>query len=446
TNVISLPLAHRMANARVTLVEGSGFSDGEWAETAKQVLVTNTIHTSTIDLSTGTVTATGDVSSTSIIPTKRGDEWRAIVVPQTIPGGTNLFSITIGGIPYKFSKNEAFEYVAGKMNNFSIRVDKKEQTGQYTLTLMSESITAWENDLVSHDATSKEYIIINVDEPGTLDQCIAAAGKNIAEVRNIKVTGKINSRDFGVMRYLMKSLNALNLKEAQIFAIETGCLPENDQYWYDTGADNEIPSNALYGKETLVSLVLPDKLKSIGEGAFRGCKNLSGSLIIPEGVEIIEKTAFFECTSLTGTLSLPTTLKRIGHYQGYLSYWDGAFKGCRFTCELILPDGLEEIGMGTFYGCRNLYGSLRLPEKLKFIGDGAFEGCKNLTGNLEIPQGVTTIPASCFNNCWLGGTLTLHDGITAIGESAFANNGFKGELNLPKNLEVISHTVFYNDD
>ena len=450
TNVIRLPLAHRMANARVTLVEGTGFGDGEWAETAKQVLVTNTIHTSTIDLSTGTVTATGDVSSTSIIPTKRGDEWRAIVVPQTISAGTNLFSITIGGIPYKFSKNEAFEYVAGKMNNFSIRVDKKEQTGQYTLTLMSESITAWENDLVSHDATSKEYVIINVDEPGTLDACIAAAGKDISEIRNMKITGKINTRDFAVMRYLMKRLSALNLKEVEITEYRTddgdGSLDGTQATGFFGSNAGEIPSNALYKKETLTSLVLPDKLKSIGEGAFYECKSLSGSLLIPEGVEIIEKTAFFECTSLTGTLSLPTTLKRIGHYQGYMSYWDGAFKGCRFTCELILPDGLEEIGMGTFYGCRNLYGSLRLPEKLKFIGDGAFEGCKNLTGNLEIPQGVTTIPASCFNNCWLGGTLTLHDGITAIGESAFANNGFKGELNLPKNLEVISHTVFYNDD
>lgn len=104
TNVIRLPLAHRMANARVTLVEGSGFAQGEWVGLEKQVLVTNTIQDAVINLADGTVTSSGDVSPNSIIPTKRGDEWRAIVVPQSVPAGTTMFSITLGGIPYKFSK------------------------------------------------------------------------------------------------------------------------------------------------------------------------------------------------------------------------------------------------------------------------------------------------------------------------------------------------------
>lgn len=446
TNVIRLPLAHRMASARVTLVEGDGFGDGEWAGLEKQILVTNTVQNAIIDLATGTVTPDGEVGANSIIPVKRDDEWRAIVVPQSVPAGTTMFSITLGGIPYKFSKQEEFVYVAGKMNNFGIRVDKKEMTGDYTLTLISESITPWENDLVSHDATSKEYVIVNVPQAGTLDHCIEAAGKNIAELRNLKLTGKINSRDFAVMRYLMKKLAALNLKEVEIVANPEGGYIDKPEQGYCENAEGMIPTDALNNKETLVTLVLPDKLKSISNGAFCRCRSLSGSLIIPEGVEVIENTAFYDCISLTGTLSLPTTLKRIGTIQGYSSHWDGAFAGCRFTCELILPDGLEEIGLGAFQNCRNLYGSLRLPEKLKAIGEGAFSGCLNLSGSLEIPQGVTAIPHNCFDGCWLGGTLTLHDGIITIDEGAFANNGFKGELNLPRNLEVISHNVFYNDD
>lgn len=449
SNVIRLPLTHRMANARVTLVEGSGFASGEWADTKKQILVTNTAHECVIDLATGKISPSGGVSPNSIIPSQRGDEWRAIVVPQTIPAGTTMFSITIDGIPYKFSKNEEFTYVSGKMNNFGIRVDKKASSGQYTLTLISESITPWENDLVSHDATAKEYVVIDVPEAGTLEQCIAAANKDLTKLRNLKITGKINSKDFAVMRYKMSMLGALNLKEVKIEKLELeeeGRLDNNESWSFKPNQEDEIPERALYKKETLISLVLPDKLKTIQAEAFAYCSNLSGSLIIPEGVEKIKKAAFFECTSLTGSLSLPSTLKNLGETEGYISYWDGTFKGCNFTCELILPDGLEEIGMGVFYGCKNLYGSLRLPEKLKRLGEGAFCGCKNLSGSLEIPQGVTTIPNICFDGCWLGGTLTLHNGITAIGEGAFANCGFKGELNLPKNLEVISHSVFYNDD
>lgn len=124
-SIIRLPLSHRMANARVTLVEGSGFADGEWAGLEKQILLTNTVQTAIIDLATGSVSPEGEVAAKAIIPSKRGDEWRAIVVPQTVAAGTTMFSVTLGGIPYKFVKNEAFEYVAGKMNNFGIRVDKK---------------------------------------------------------------------------------------------------------------------------------------------------------------------------------------------------------------------------------------------------------------------------------------------------------------------------------
>lgn len=264
TNVIRLPLAHRMANARVTLVEGAGFAAGEWADLEKQVLVLNTIQDAVIDLATGSVTPDGGVGKNAIIPSKRGDEWRAIVVPQTIPAGTTMFSITLGGIPYKFTKSENFEYISGKMNNFGIKVDKKTPSGDYTLTLISESITAWENDLVSHDATAKEYVIVNVPQAGTLEQCIADAGKDLTQVRNLKITGEINSADFAVMKYKMTLLGALNLKEVKIKATEEGCLPDNNGYGYYGNQDDEIPDAALNQKESLITLVLPDKLKGIG--------------------------------------------------------------------------------------------------------------------------------------------------------------------------------------
>lgn len=415
-NVIRLPMAHKMANARVTLIEGSGFADGEWNNLKKQVLVTNTIQDCSIDLATGIVTPTGDVAIKSIIPAQKNDEWRAIVVPQTIPASTQMFSITIDGIPYKFSKSEEFTYIAGKMNNFGIKVDKKESTGAYSLTLISESITAWENDLVSHDATAKEYIVIN-STPGQLKNAITAAQKDYTKLRNLKITGSINAQDFNFMKSEMQELAALNLKEVRV-------------------SNDEIPRDAMADKKTLISLVLPDRLKLIGMSAFGRCTNLAGSLIIPEGVEYIGNEAFDHCVNLTGSLSLPSTLKEID---------DRAFFYNRFTCELSLPDNLERIGSEAFAQCRGFYGALRLPEKLKKLEFQAFSGCDNLSSNLEIPQGVTIIPEGCFSGCWLGGTLTLHDGITAIEDRAFEGNGFKGELTLPKDLEVIGESVFYNN-
>lgn len=451
TSVIRLPMAHRMSNARVTLIKGSGFAEGEWANLEKIVLTANVARKASINLSTGEIKTAGAAENTMTIPSRTNDEWRTIVVPQTVAAGTTLFSITIGGVPYKFTKNEALTYVAGKMMNFGIKVDKQTGSGAYKLTLVSESITPWENDLVSHDATAKEYIVIN-STPGGLKNAITAANKDYTQVRNLKITGQINAKDFYFMRDSMLRLSALNLKEVRIKG--WGKNEENEE-----NMDDQIPNSAFYfiqtvgGSNSLNRIVLPDTLKSIGSNAFYGCKYLSGSLIIPEGVTEIKRGAFNGCIGLNGILSLPSTLKKLGNRgeddmgdEG-TDYYGGVFQNCRnLTGNLILPDNLELIRGYCFSGCSGLYGELRLPAKLKRMGNCAFSSCSGFTGSLSIPQGITALPSEAFHNCGFNGTLTLHNGITNIANDAFANCHFKGELHLPKSLKVISENAFCNND
>ena len=259
TSVIRLPMKHRMANARVTLVEGSGFAAGEWAGTEKTVLAPNLIRKASINLADGTVTANGSVEATATMPSRSGNEWRAIVVPQTVKAGETLFSITIGGVPYKFAKNEAFTYVSGKMMKFNIRVDKAEGNGKYRLTLVSESIAPWENDLQSHDATAMEYVIVN-STAGHLKDSIAASHKDIAMVKRMKVTGTINVYDFIIMRDSMPKLTALNLKDVRIKRVYNYTVG-GVGYWTDHAEDDVLPFNSFTGKRTLTSFVFPDVLK-----------------------------------------------------------------------------------------------------------------------------------------------------------------------------------------
>ena len=424
TSVIRLPMKHRMANARVTLVEGSGFAAGEWAGTAKTVLAPNLIRKASINLADGTVTANGSVEATATMPSRSGNEWRAIVVPQTVKAGETLFSITIGGVPYKFAKNEAFTYMPGKMSNFSIRVDKKAGSGQYQLTLISESITPWENDLVSHNATAKEYVVVNCPTAGGLKDAIAAAKLDYTKVTNLKITGEVNDVDFNFMRNSMKALEALNLKEVTIG--ETGI--------FGSGGKDEIPTGGMSGTK-LNYLVLPDRLKGIYSNAFRNCKYLVGSLVIPEGVEVIEDYAFYGCSSLDGTLTLPSTLKEIGGY---------AFYDCSsLTGNLNLPEKLETIGDDAFYNCKGLYGEIHLSTNIKTIGTRAFQDCSGIKGNLTIPQSLTTIGEGAFFGCGFNGYLNLHDGIKEIGDLTFYYCHFKGELVLPKDIKAIGEGAFY---
>ena len=421
---LRLLLRHRMSSACVKLLKGEGFTDSEWESIDKTVLATNLARKASINMTDGTVKVAGYVESSATIPSQVNDEWRAIVVPQTVPAGTTLFSITIGGAPYKFAKNEALTYVSGKMMKFNIRVDKTEGNGKYRLTLVSESIAPWENDLQSHDATATEYVVIN-STAGHLKASIAASHKDIAMVKRMKVTGTINLADFIMMRDSMPRLTALNLKDVRIKRLYS-FISGGVEHWTDYAQDDALPASCLKGKKTLTSFVFPDVLKRINPGAFDGA-GLTGSLNIPEGVVEIGELAFAN-NDFTGILTLPSTLKKI-------DCW--AFRECCFICSLNLPDGIEEIGDYCFYNCRNLYGKLILPSHLKKMGSRAFDGCAGLKGDLVIPKSLTVIPSYAFYNCKFEGRLQLHDGITDLGYEAFYYNRFIGELELPKSLVAL---------
>ena len=125
-------------------------------------------------------------------------------------------------------------------------------------------------------------------------------------------------------------------------------------------------------------------------------------LVIPEGVEEIGEGAFADLRTLC-RLSLPSTLKTIGR---------NAFSGCSALEEVTLPEGLETLGEGCFSGC----GSLR---------------------EIRIPAGVKEIPKQAFAECFRLESLTLPEGLQAIGEEAFSQD--------PEIVEFI-WTAYEKDD
>ena len=398
---IAVKFQHRMAGVLVTLSEGTGFDTGEFAQLEKSVLVTNTIRKAVIDLSTGEVFPTGEVPTTGTVPYKRDGNFRAVVVPQTVAASTPLFSITVDGVPYVFRKSEPFSYMSGKLHKFTIEVSKKSASG-LEFKLLGESITAWETDNISHDATAREYIIVDCPEPGTLKECITAAGKDYTKVKNLKVTGTIDQRDFEMMRDEMTALQSLNLREVEIAK-------------YGSSAANEIPYRAFDGKSTLIRFVFPENITRIGERAFWQT-NISGSLIIPNSVTEILSAAFWECGALSGTLTLPKSL---------IAIRSSAFRGCAFVGELHIPQTVKIIEKGAFEGCKGFTGNLILPDGLLELSSGsefnsgAFWGCSGFTGSLSIPSKIKEIEAGCFAYC----------------------TGFDGQLELPKDLIGINISV-----
>ena len=184
-------------------------------------------------------------------------------------------------------------------------------------------------------------------------------------------------------------------------------------------------------------LTLPDSVQTIGAGAFQGCEKLSGDLTIPDSVQTIGDSAFEFCTGLNGTLTLGKNLRTIGKK---------AFSGCAFTGSLTIPEGITEIAIGTFsslYQSSGMFtGKLTLPSTLKTIGASAFS-YTDFSGELLIPDGVTSIGANAFKECdGFGGLLPLPDSVKTVGEWAFyLCKGFTG-LKLSAGLTKIEKLSF----
>lgn len=139
-------------------------------------------------------------------------------------------------------------------------------------------------------------------------------------------------------------------------------------------------------KRTICKVKLPDSIRSIGEGAFQNCQELS-ELNIPDGVVEIGKNALCGCRKMTEFVIPETVTKMDG----------GTFAGCLALQAVKLPDALAEIGDYMFSNCPKLQ-EIKLPASVQSIGIWAFSRCTSLE-EIVIPDGVTEIKRQAFMEC-----------------------------------------------
>lgn len=475
-SAVKIGYSHRMSGIKLDLVAGSGWADdAEFAAAIDGALVLNTTRQAGVDLSTGDVWAVGEPTSEGTIMRSTAEGYRAIVVPQSMAASTALFAITVDGITYRYKAPESLTFASGKLTSFTVKINRKEFSGDVEFELVSCEIVDWVADLESHGGEARQYYVVHVEEAGTLGDLIEADKKNPAKIKNLKVSGNIDFRDFRFMRDEMDILQAVNLKESKIvgytwyysISIDGGNssfyeyfsgevpstieerkaavqarYPDATITWWSSGEtssclEDAIPSSAFYEKSSLVYFVFPEKVTSIGSSAFRDTM-LSGALVIPDDVVSIGDSAF-RGTFIT-SLQLPAGVKTLG---------GSAFYNCQvLSGTLALPAGLESIGSSCFYGCSSLTGQLVIPEGLTTIPSSCFYNCSNLTGDLIIPEGVTEIGSSAFSSCGgLNGQLVLPESLKTFGSHAFNSCSFQGELVIPSQITEITDTsVFsYND-
>lgn len=136
------------------------------------------------------------------------------------------------------------------------------------------------------------------------------------------------------------------------------------------------------------TFTIPTGVENILDSAFRGCTLLT-SVIMPDTVTTIGNGAF-----TGGTSDAPTNLTSVTLSNNLTSIGEHAFSYCDKLQSIIIPDSVTEIGLCAFYTCRGLK-TVQLSANLVTIGNMAFSYCK-LLDSIVIPAKVTSIGNYAF--------------------------------------------------
>lgn len=178
-------------------------------------------------------------------------------------------------------------------------------------------------------------------------------------------------------------------------------------------------ANRAFARLSIKEVTIPGTVENIGEEAFDNCDKLE-KVVIAEGVKYINDKAFYDCEKLQ-EISLPNTLTHIGSY----SFANGETSSHSEKSTVVIPGGVEYIGDFAF--CYSGATKIVCKEGVKSIGEGAFAGCYYLK-EVILPDTLATIKdyafySSCFSK------LINKDEETV-------------RIVIPKNVENISEKAF----
>ncbi len=156
---------------------------------------------------------------------------------------------------------------------------------------------------------------------------------------------KSTTKSYVVERNVLKSMTAF---EVEIINVST---PPNNQIWYTSSAKVTPSTSIAYG----ATIVSNDWNSATQKGVITFDKDIIYS---------IDSRAFSNCTTLIGII-LPEDINTIGVY---------AFSNCSVLESIVLPNKLLRINDDTFLDCKKLT-NITIPNNVTQIGAAAFAKC-----------------------------------------------------------------------
>ena len=171
--------------------------------------------------------------------------------------------------------------------------------------------------------------------------------------------------------------------------------------------------------------------------------------------------------NLNDTLHIPSEIQNDGKMYRVIKIANNGFRTCCSIKNLVIDEGIREIGVFAFKGCTALH-SVKFPSTMRILGECAFYNCAQLkyiqvdkdnklfdsredcnavicTPNNAVilgcagttfPKSVTEISKSAFWGCIGLVTIKIPKWINSVGDEAFADCFNLKEINLPEDGTV----------
>ncbi len=194
-----------------------------------------------------------------------------------------------------------------------------------------------------------------------------------------------------------------------------------------------IGASAFKDNASVVSVTVPPSVNTIKKECFMDCKSLR-ELVLSEGLTEIGAGAFSR--TAVEAIILPDSLTMLT--SG--TYASGCFEDCVSLRSVVMGSGLTMIDEDSFRGCTALQ-SVVIGSSVTLIDIRAFSGCIALS-DLSIGERVVEIGASAFAGCTALKGFTLPNGVVTIGSSAFSNCTALESVNIPGNVKTIGSDAF----
>ena len=179
----------------------------------------------------------------------------------------------------------------------------------------------------SSNAKDTSWAITTVKLPSTLSRIGLCAFCGLKQLQAIELPEGLT--DLGGMAFANTGLHEITLPESIV----------------------TISNDSFKQSESLSSIIIPDTVETVADGAFAGCVSMTDFPIHSTGaITYIGKNAFAGCTGLT-EITIPETVNYIG---------STAFNDCTNVEELVLPHNATlyeddaNIGRDAFYGMTKL--------------------------------------------------------------------------------------------